>query len=494
MDTNKKEDNLINENNKQDLKDIELKEIDNIQETNDIKEDNEIPDEVKNQEKQEEKGGEKSIISSENDGKNETTSDEDSETSSLIGKKIMKTVLLNLNSYWIGLIASITLFTTLYIYECLGIYIIAVLDQIISEKTITVVNELIDLLINKLGVKWLLIINISDHLSLGFFCLTTFSSIFHDTKSIKKFFIIIFIEVILYYGLCVLILGLLINTCLRNHIKEVIEDPDASISDSLKEGLINLANILIDSIVIIIADFLSTYNIFLEKLILGSLYLFIFYKPKNGFSNKKLLIFFRSLSAIPIAFIIVSLVLRALQKLNGLEISEYLSPILLGQKVTIYGFFIVTLFVIKYKSKKYSNVFDEEGYIDTKVFTKIGSSIFAIFGAIEFIAGLFFPEWASFGIGRKYLIILCAPIFTLYDYKKEHKVTFPCCHKGDMSKCFKIVVNIIGYFLIILFGLIFVILAIAFISKYIVPLFVFIIEHWDELVNFISLLKKLFNI
>ena len=51
MDTNKKEDNLINENNKQDLKDIELKEIDNIQETNDIKEDNEIPDEVKNQEK-----------------------------------------------------------------------------------------------------------------------------------------------------------------------------------------------------------------------------------------------------------------------------------------------------------------------------------------------------------------------------------------------------------------------------------------------------------
>ena len=115
MDANKKEENLINENNKQDLKDIELTEIDNNPETNDIKEDEEIPNEVKNQEKEEEKEGEKGIISSENDGKNETTSDEDSETSSLIGKKIMKTVLLNLNSYWIGLIASITLFTTLYI-------------------------------------------------------------------------------------------------------------------------------------------------------------------------------------------------------------------------------------------------------------------------------------------------------------------------------------------------------------------------------------------
>lgn len=494
MDANKKEENLINENNKQDLKDIELTEIDNNPETNDIKEDEEIPNEVKNQEKEEEKEGEKGIISSENDGKKETTSDDDSETSSLIGKKIMKTVLLNLNSYWIGLIASLSLFVTLYIYECLGIYIIAVLDQIIDQKTLEMLNQLVDLLINKLGVKWLLIINISDHLSIGFFCLTTFSAIFHDTKSIKKFYIIIFIEVILYYGLSILILGVCINTGLRDYIKEVVEDPDNSISDSLKEGLISLSNTLIDSIVIIVADFLSTYNIFLEKLVLGSLFLFIFYQPKNGFSSKKSLIIFRALSAIPITYIVVSLVLRALQKTNDLEISEYLSPILLGQKVTIYGFFIVTLFVIKYKSLKYSNVFDEDGYIDTKIFTKIGSSIFAIFGAIEFIAGLMFPEWTNVGIGRKYLIILCAPIFTLYDYKKQHKVTFPCCHKGDMSKCFKIIVNVVGYFLIIVLGLSFIALAIGFISKYIVPLFVFIIEHWDDLVDFLALLKKLFNI
>ena len=490
MDINKEE-KLTDGYYKQELGYLELKESDNNFEANDKKE--KLSKDNENQETQEKKE-ENSVIDSEKNGIIYSINDEDSETSSSFGKKIMKTVLMNLNSYWIELIASISLFVTLYIYEILGIYIIQVINSIIEEKTIEMISDFIDLLINELGVKWLLIINISDHLSIGFFCLTTFSSIFNDTKKIKKFFIIIFIEVIVYYGISIIILGPIINNDLRNCIKNVLEDEDVSLPDEIKQEIIKLINQLIDYIVVILADFLSTYNIFLEKLVLGSLYLFIFYTPKRFLNNKKLLLFFRLLSIIPISYIIVSLILRALQKINGLEISEYISPILLGQKVTIYGFFIATIFVIKYKSVKYSNIFDEEDSIDTKIFTKIGSKIFAIFGSIEFFAGFFLPGWASVGIGRKYLIILCAPIFALYDYKKKHKVTFPCCHKGDMSKCFKIIVKVVGYSLIIILGLAFISLAIKFINDYIIPIFVFIIDNWDNIANSLSVLKKLFNV
>ena len=224
------------------------------------------------------------------------------------------------------------------------------------------------------------------------------------------------------------------------------------------------------------------------------MYIFIFVTPKKCAENKVLLYLFRSLSVIPIGFIVFSLWFRALQKTSDLKINEYLSAILMGQKITMFSFFIVGIFVIKYKSMKYANIYDEEGLIDTRVFTKIGSAIFAVFGAIEFIVGLFLPDLTSYGIGRKYLIILCAPIFTLYDYKKQYKVTFPCCHKGDMSLCFKIIIYIIGYFLMLVLGIIFILVAYKFIDKYIVPLLKFIIDNYDGISKLLSNLAKLFNV
>ena len=240
-----------------------------------------------------------------------------------------------------------------------------------------------------------------------------------------------------------------------------------------------------------IADFLSTYNIFLEKLVIGTLYLFLFYEPKKLANNPKYLLVFRLLSLFPISFIIISLVLRALQNTNILAINEYVLSFLMGPKITIYGFFITTLSIIKYKERKYNNIFDEDNTIDTKIFTKIGSIIFAIFGGIELIFGLFFPDWTSIGIGSRYLIILCAPIFTLYDYKKIYVVKFPCCNKGDMSKCFKIVVYIFGYFLVIAIGIGLIISVFKFIDKYIKDILKFVLESLDIIYKLLNGLLKL---
>ena len=70
-------------------------------------------------------------------------------------------------------------------------------------------------------------------------------------------------------------------------------------------------------------------------------------------------------------------------------------------------------------SEKYE-VFDKNNEIYPKVFNKIGSRNYSVIGIIELIIGLFLPSWSSAGIGGDYLLILCAPLMALYDYKIDY--------------------------------------------------------------------------
>jgi hypothetical protein len=323
----------------------------------------------------------------------------------------------------------------------------------------------------------------SQHLSVGFFCLTTFSNMFQETKNITKFYIINILKVAIFYGFSVFILKVLIKDSLGGYFKSKIDQVKKEAEKGGEtvsyEKTYQIFEILIDKLFNIVSNFLSTYNTFLEKTVLGSMYIFLFNEPK-GLEGKKML-FFRLLATIPIAFIIVSLILRALHNTEIIELNEYVLPLLLGPKITVYGFFISTLLTIKYKSLAY-NVFDEENYIDSRVFTTIGSKNFGIFGILELLIGLFCPSWSIVGIGGKYLLVLCAPIMTLYDYKRKYKVSFPFCKKGDMSRCLKIVLNILGYFIITVFGFAIIILTIGIINEYIAPILDFLLENFDFVV------------
>ena len=101
--------------------------------------------------------------------------------------------------------------------------------------------------------------------------------------------------------------------------------------------------------------------------------------------------YFRLMAIIPVIYVIISLILRALYNFKIIEINIYILPFLLASKITVYFFFISTLSYIKFKSLK-NEVFDEEHEIEPKFFTKIGSRNFGILGIIEMIIGLFLPS------------------------------------------------------------------------------------------------------
>ena len=406
--------------------------------------------------------------------KKDLISETESEAGQPIGKKEMNIILLSLNPYWIELIGSIGFTLSLIIYEVLGLFGLGAIIMFLQssfEDLIKSISNLLDL-ISSLGIKWFFFITLGQHLAVGFFCLSTFSYMLQEIKNIKKFFIVNSIKVALYYALSVIILKVIIKDniggFLINKLNETPEKDNVEIH--------NAFNNLIEKVNIIVADFLSTFNTFLDKLILGLIYVFLFYEPKSLSVIK--LFFFRLVSLIPIIYIIVSLVLRALNNFGKLELNCYLSPILLGPKIVVFLFFISTLVVIKYKSIKY-NVFDSEDDISPKVFSSIGSKTFGFLGVLELIIGLFLPSWSKAGIGGKYLLVICAPIMALYDYKRKSPMKFPCCKKGNFSLFLKIIINFILYFIIVILGIFIALGVTALIIKYIKPIVDYLVEHLD---------------
>ena len=406
--------------------------------------------------------------------KKDLISETESEAGQPIGKKEMNIILLSLNPYWIELIGSIGFTLSLIIYEVLGLFGLGAIIMFLQssfEDLIKSISNLLDL-ISSLGIKWFFFITLGQHLAVGFFCLSTFSYMLQEIKNIKKFFIVNSIKVALYYALSVIILKVIIKDSIGGFlINKLNETPE---KDNVE--IHNAFNNLIEKVNIIVADFLSTFNTFLDKLILGLIYVFLFYEPKSLSVIK--LFFFRLVSLIPIIYIIISLVLRALNNFGKLELNCYLSPILLGPKIVVFLFFISTLVVIKYKSIKY-NVFDSEDDISPKVFSSIGSKTFGFLGVLELIIGLFFPSWSKAGIGGKYLLVICAPIMALYDYKRKSPMKFPCCKKGNFSLFLKIIINFILYFIIVILGIFIALGVTALIIKYIKPIVDYLVEHLD---------------
>ena len=64
----------------------------------------------------------------------------------------------------------------------------------------------------------------NQHLSIGFFCLITFSDIFQETKDLKYFYASTLIKVILYYNFSAVVLKVFIQDLLGNYFITKIKE------------------------------------------------------------------------------------------------------------------------------------------------------------------------------------------------------------------------------------------------------------------------------
>ena len=248
--------------------------------------------------------------------------------------KDMKIFSLNLNSYWIEFMSTISLILTIITFELLAYIILQSLNSLF-EATITLeeIKNAFSVIIDDIGLKWYVFIEISQHLSVGFFCLTTFSQILNETQNIKKFYILNCIKLAVYYAGSVIFLKIIkedFKQLIKYYIDKEREEKKLKIKQELLDKIYEYLDKFIAFIFFHLTDFLSTFNIFLDQLVLGSLYIFLFITPYNCLNKN--LIYFRLVSIIFVLFIIISIILRALHKSEILILNEFISPILLGPK------------------------------------------------------------------------------------------------------------------------------------------------------------------
>ena len=398
------------------------------------------------------------------------------------GEKEFNTNVLLLNCYWIELLSKISLTTYLIIYEIIIYLIISSFLQLINGNIDNVKNMLI-LVFNQIGLKWLFVVSIAQHLSIGFFCLTNFSKVLKEKDKPLKFIISNIIKSILFYLVSIFIMRNMIRDGLFGAIIDEINKIE--ISKEGKDMILHVIEDLKKIVIRYIGNLLGNYNNYLEQLLIYSLYITLFKTPKSAQSNLK--IFTRLLSILPISYIIISFVFRALNNLGKITLSLYVIPIFVGNKFTIFGFFIAFLLYLKIKDKNYK-MFDEEGHILPNVFAKISSKIFSFFGFIELYIGLFHSELLTYGIGSYYLLILCAPIMTLYDYKKDYEIHIKPCKKINLGKFINFVSSIFLYGIVFLLGFIIFAFAMGTFVKYIKPLVEFIINNFENIIQIFDML------
>ena len=390
---------------------------------------------------------------------------------------------LVLNSFWINLVSKISIGVTILICEIVGFFAIGGLIELLDpEGDPGITKDVIILIVFKIGAKWIFIIVLGLHLSIGFFSLTNFSSVIKDTKSNLKFYTTNLLKFSFFYVLSILILKKLIHDYAYNRLVEEIDK--LKLPGELYKTVIKVVDLARDVAIKLAGNILGLFNNSLDQLIFRTFYFTLFRTPT--FIPEKYMRYFRLSSIAVIIYVALCLLFRALNNFNAITLSLYASPLLVGPKFTVFGFYFTLLLYIKIKEKKYK-MYDEEGNLLPTVFAKLSSKIFAIFGFIELFGGLFSTNLFKAGIGPNYLIIICAPIMTLYDYKKEYELHIRPCKKLNLAKCINITISVILYILLFFSTFLFFGMVIWLIDDYIYDFVKFIVENAK---NIIQILKE----
>jgi hypothetical protein len=278
--------------------------------------------------------------------------------------------MLIINSFWIEIISKLSFNISLIIFEAIVVRVIPELLKILNGQ-FEEIKIAINVIFSSIGLKWLFIFNMGQHLSIGFFCLTNFSIILKEKDRPIKFLIMNLIKSILFYWLSVTILrGIFRNYIFKNIIDKINEVQ--SITEESKNKILEVIEDFQKISIRTISNLLGNFNNSLDKLLIGSLYITLFSSPKC--LKDKNIFYFRLLSILPIVYIIVSLFFRTLYGLGIITLSEFISPIFVGPKFTIFGYFITFLLYVKKKENKYK-IFDEEHNIIPNIIPIIDASI-----------------------------------------------------------------------------------------------------------------------
>ena len=427
-----------------------------------------------------------SNIKSENKDTSGDNNDEEKEviiTTEKNEKKNYKSNILIISNFWIELLSKIAFYASLIVYlyiaGCVSLTLLNTFEGNLNQTLEGITN-----LIQKVGIKRLFLAKVGQHLSIGFFCLSNISKFLNEINRPKKFFIYNFIQFILFFLFSIFIMELGIKI-FDKEIKRINELND--VSTQTKEKLLKIIDELKRFCQVLLGNMLGNISNSLDRLLIGGLYSTLFLSPKR--LSKKYIIFFRLLSVVPMSYIVVGLIIRALINSKKINWCPEISQLFVGPKITIFCYYITFLLYVKIKGKN-NNIFDKKNNIKPSAFSNISFRIFAFFGFIELSVGLIFPWISSIGIGNHYLFILCTPIILLYDYKKEFKIHMNRCKILNSPVFINIAVSLTSIIIIFFEGLLLYMFGFVLIKQYLLPIYLMVADNYEFIIRAFDLINN----
>ena len=151
------------------------------------------------------------------------------------------------------------------------------------DGDIMIIKDVIIIFFIDIGLKWPFIVNICQHLSIGFFCLTNFSNFLKEKDNMNKFLIINFIKSIFFYFLSIIILGNIIKDGIFGNLIDEVNKVEISLDG--KNKILELINDLEKITIRYVGNLLADYNNSLDKLLIG-VYIPFYFHHQNLLKKK----------------------------------------------------------------------------------------------------------------------------------------------------------------------------------------------------------------
>ena len=184
--------------------------------------------------------------------------------------------------------------------------------------------------------------------------------------------------------------------------------------------------------------FIMKANVFGDLLAFCLFHFFVTYHPKKYFTGKKIYIF-RSFTIFPLAFVLVSYILKALAGYGAISVPFAIVPFVATKPPMVFMLFVFASLWFKYREYKFKRLglsrLQYHEYLKTNrnslSFSIMLSILIAVVAFIEFIIlgvmaaklGYEVTVWHLYNlsIGQVIPLILAIPFIMLYSYTRIHK-------------------------------------------------------------------------
>lgn len=281
------------------------------------------------------------------------------------------------------------------------------------------------------------------NLSTPFILVTIIANITRDTQKLKKIMFKYLIYALLFYAFEILIFRFFIVPFIEDTFYYVIGVENLDSKEAHK-AILRMVSYLIANT--------ANLNTFIDVFICTCFAFFVLYKP--NFKKEKSIVIFRSMSALPIIYILASVTLSGFYSLGYITYPIEVGALLIHRSYTCFLFFIIIILYLKYKDMKNKNDTRRSEYIE---YTNSNRGLMEFNFTIVFLILIlcvldyflsFIPNISFFNIGNSYHILIGLPVLLLFNSNRNR-------HPKLTNLFIGIYMMIIGIILFVIFIFIF---------------------------------------